>query len=162
MKRTQPMSTRRYKLTPVNDGVEYINIYSSGQTVLGRMLSPFSDIGFVHPEYGRFASGEGFYYWRATGKQHDQLRLLSGFQAKAVGREFARVQDPTFRADIVLAARLKVEQNKELAMLLKENYLPFEHYYCFRSNVGFSIQDRTADYQDVIDELVLVSAELRT
>jgi hypothetical protein len=48
---------------PEEDGVTHINIYSKGKTELGRWLTNFSYSPFNHPEYGKFLSMEGFWYW---------------------------------------------------------------------------------------------------
>jgi hypothetical protein len=50
-------------IKPSEDGVTHINVYSRGNTELGRLLSNFAHTPFSHPEFGEFASVEGFWYW---------------------------------------------------------------------------------------------------
>jgi len=50
------------KPDPNEDGKSHINVYSKGQTELGRMLSNFAHSPFRNMEYD-FASVEAFWYW---------------------------------------------------------------------------------------------------
>lgn len=119
---------------PKDDGVTHINVYSKGSTKLGRALTNFAPIGFTHPKYGQFQSVEGFWYWLSTGKQADNLRNLSGFEAKSYGKSLGvKVQVDNFEEQIKEALFYKVEQNPKLAYLLKESTLPFSHYYYYGS-----------------------------
>jgi hypothetical protein len=45
-------------IKPSEDGVTHINVYSRGNTELGRLLSNFAHTPFSHPEFGEFASVE--------------------------------------------------------------------------------------------------------
>lgn len=69
------------------DGVTHINVYSRGETAVGRWLSNFTRCS-LETEDGNFESIEGYWYWLTT---HDcELRELHGFLAKKVGREFLK------------------------------------------------------------------------
>ena len=50
-------------LKPENDGIDHINVYSKGKTVLGRALSNFSYSRIRIPFLGTFLSVEAFWYW---------------------------------------------------------------------------------------------------
>lgn len=117
--------------SPLTDGITHINIYSKGKTALGRMLTNFSNLGLTHPDYGTFQSVEGFWYWLATGRIHDRLRHLYGFQAKEEGKLYQKIDVPRFEQEIKKALMYKVEQNVTLWKLLEESTLPFSHYYYY-------------------------------
>lgn len=119
------------KLDPTLDGITHINIGTRSSTRLGKMLSNMSMLGFSHPEYGSFASLEGFWYWLATGKQHDTLRKLYGTQAKFKGKEFEQIHLDNFQEVFLGAMRCRLEQHQELRQLLQKNKLPLTHYYWF-------------------------------
>lgn len=120
---------------PITDGENHINVYSKAKTKLGRALSNFSPIGFDHPKYGTFASMEGYWYWLATGKKHDTLKLLSGYEAKELGRKFPRVDCEDFQADIKKGLLLRTEQNPALSEAMRKCTLPFAHYYSYGSEI---------------------------
>ena len=68
-------------LNVANDGVKFINVYSQAKTQLGRDLSNFART-FCSQKYGKFQSIEGCYYYFLTGRMFENLRNLSGSQAK--------------------------------------------------------------------------------
>lgn len=124
------------KPVPVNDGRSHINIYSKGRTELGRLLTNFAESPFFHPEYGRFKSVEGLWYWAMSGHNYQELRELSGFPAKRRGMEILRQQErhyshenPIFRKIITDGIRAKLRDNHNILEKLIESTLPFEHYY---------------------------------
>lgn len=116
--------------TPNDDGVSHINIYSKGKTRLGRLLSNFHYQPFNHPVYGSFHSVEGMWYWLSC--RDDRLRYLSGSEAKREGRALREKDnsgEPWFYQAITEALRIKIMSNPELLGLIKENELPYAHYY---------------------------------
>lgn len=113
------------------DGEDHINVFSRGDTELGRMLSPFARIGLEHPDYGFFESLEGFYVYAATGFQHDSLRHAWGRRAKALGKELERVYCEDFEAILKKTIEYKVCQNPELCNRFHQCTLPLKHYYVF-------------------------------
>lgn len=124
---------------PKNDGVDHINVYSKGKTKLGKLLSNFAHTPFVHPTNGHFASIEAYWYWLLFNKQDNDIRGLFGYKAKQYGMAArAKAQSSlrnsdtgSFRTEIKEAMLYKVQQNKELRVLLEESTLPLVHYYCW-------------------------------
>jgi hypothetical protein len=142
---------------PYTDGIDHINIYSKAKTKLGRALSNFSEIGFLHPKYGKFVSMEGYWYWLATGKTENRLRNLSGYAAKELGRKLPRVECDGFEADVKKGLLLRVEQNPVLAEAMKKCTLPFSHYYSYGNDLNPKIiaDDKNkwiVDYIELIRE----------
>ena len=129
------MTTISKKFLPANDGIDHINIYSKGQTELGRLLSNFAETPFEHPLFGYFESVEGFWYWSKTGKMHDDLRYLSGYDAKAIGKKYKEVFNPAFEKEIKECITLKIEQNRTLFEMLKASTHPFTHYYVYEDKI---------------------------
>ena len=96
------------------DGIDHINIYSKGKTLIGRQLSNFAEIPFDHPKHGKFMSVEGYWYWLSC--KDDILRKLSGFKAKEYGREIGAndwCDNLEFKENIKLAIKSKLEQNPQ-------------------------------------------------
>lgn len=117
-------------LTPDDDGITHINIYSQGKTREGRELSNFDHKPFVHKEFGAFASVEGFYYW--LGCQDERLRHAHGYEAKKLGQSLPVVRrwnKEKFESLILEALALKLERYPALANKLAESTLPLTHYY---------------------------------
>lgn len=118
-------------LHPSLDGVQHINVWSRGVTQLGRNLSNFAHTPFTHPAYGPFESMEAYWYWIATGMQHDSLRGLWGIAAKRVGKVLERVPVENFEALICEGLYYKTIQTPTLCQQMVFSELPFYHYYWF-------------------------------
>lgn len=120
-------------LDPTLDGVEFINIYTKAATRLGRLLTNLSDLTVTHPVYGTFRTAEGLYYYLKTGKVHEELRALTGFKAKEMGRVLTAVWSDSFREDFKLGLKAKIMEHEELRNLFVSSTLPFVHYYIYSS-----------------------------
>lgn len=115
------------------DGTTHVNIYSRGETALGRGLSHFYYSPFVHPYYGPFNCMEGFWYYikASEGHRDDALRTLVGHKAKEYGKRLPARRRDNFKQVIVEANFHKVEQNSTLKQQMIDSVLPFDHYYLF-------------------------------
>jgi len=127
------MKTNPRPIDPSLDGKRFINIYTKGATRLGRLLTNLSDVPVWHPVHGRFRTAEGLWYYLKTGCQFEELRSMSGFEAKNFGREKEVVWYADFQEDFKEAVRWKIRNHDELKMLFIESMLPFEHYYVYES-----------------------------
>lgn len=143
-------------INPNNDGIDHINVYSKGETKLGKLLSNFAHTPFKHPKYGFFESVEGFWYFKKTGAIYTELKHLHGYKAKQVGKKLCPLSDAQddigltdeFKEDILEAIRLKLRQNTYIVKMMIDCDLPFEHYYSY----GNKIQ-KLPEYRWIIDEL---------
>ena len=127
----EPMINHEDKIVPLEDGITHINCYSRGKTKLGRGLSNFARIGFIHHEWGEFGSVEAAWYWLGTGKKHDHLKPLFGFKAKEQGKLLPKIHYNEFMTDVEEAIRLKITQNPQLLEDFKNSTLPITHYYAY-------------------------------
>lgn len=116
---------------PLEDGKTHLNVYSRAATRLGRALSNFSKLSFIHPLHGWFNSMEGYWYWVSTGMQHDDLRHVAGYQAKQLGRSYPRVSvdEETFRHHIRVGLEARFSAHPWLRHELAVSTLPLVHYY---------------------------------
>lgn len=117
------------------DDVSHINVYMAGKSRLGRLLSNLADIQVTHPKYGKFRTLEGLWFYLKSGMVHEDLRAMSGYDAKKFGGGVKKVWFPDFMAEIKIGIRCKIEQHAELKELVEESTLPFEHYYVYPSGV---------------------------
>lgn len=123
------------KYNPAEDGITHINIYSKAATELGRFLSNFAHCP-VKTEDGPFVSIEGYWYWLSCGD--DNLRELSGWQAKSYGREFGGqdwMDDDEFCRKITAAITTKIMSQPRMMRELAESTLPLAHYYVYGGKV---------------------------
>lgn len=120
-----------YVWNPEEDGLTHINIYSKGATPLGRWLTNFAESPFTHPVHGQFKSIEGFWYWLKTGKKHDTLRTLHGWQAKEQGKKYPSEECENFEQIIKTAIRAKLIANPQMLGALIQSSLPLAHYYVY-------------------------------
>jgi hypothetical protein len=122
----------------MEDGVDHINIYSKGQTELGRYLSNFTYSPFSHPYDGNFNSIEGYWYYSLTGD--DRLRHKWGYDAKKYGQS---LQDIHFNDEwnvdknsvkLAIICKLTQTHSNYLASFIQST-LPFRHYYNFGGKI---------------------------
>jgi len=122
---------------PKDDGVTHINLYTKGATPLGRGLSNLnSQYPFTHPQWGKWRTLEGLWYFLGTGCTHWELQTMDGFLAKKHGRGLPRVERPTFDRELKIGMLCKVMQNPELLELFLSSTLPFTHYYYYGDAQG--------------------------
>ncbi len=130
-------------MNPKSDGKDHINVYSKGQTELGRFLSNFTQSP-IETEDGPFESIEGYWYFLLTDDYHgnrERLRTLHGYEAKKVGRDIVDRDWPyqfevaQFRRKISAAIVNKMRRNPKYLKLLKQTDLPLAHYYVYGSKV---------------------------
>lgn len=113
------------------DGIDHINVYSKGKTHLGRLLTNFAHRPFNHYKDGYFASVEAYWYWLSSGKTHDEIRPLHGFDCKKIGKTLPRIETEDFECHIKKAILESIEQNEAVKSLLRDNTLPLAHYYVY-------------------------------
>ena len=120
------------------DGITHINIHPKGKTPLGRLLTFFRNIPFIHPNYGPFYSMEGFKHYVQTGYMHDKLRYVYGYRAKELGKTYPsnmeNMSNSDYEIEIMYAHYEKVKQNVRLLQMVIDSELPFDSYYCFGPN----------------------------
>jgi len=122
-------------ISPVDDGVSHINIYSKGRTELGRYLSNFADAD-IETEDGFFRTIEGYWYWLSC--KDDRLRNTSGYESKRLGRELRAAdwpKTPDFEKKICKAIMLKLIEPWTVEQLKATGRKPFYHYYDYGSKV---------------------------
>lgn len=152
-------------IIPENDGIDHINLYSKSKSELGRLLTNFAHTPFNHHLFGEFCSIEGLWYWLLTDRKHDELRKVSGYAAKELGKAFLKeeklVQVPDdFMQNIKSGILAKVEQNEVVRSLLKENHLPLIHYYTYGDPGNQAIR-RPREYDWITTYLELVRCYLQ-
>lgn len=122
-------------IDPNKDGVDHINVYSKGKTSLGRKLSNFYELP-IETVDGKFNSIEGYWYWLGADdvKEKEELRSLSGYDAKEIGQLLAdednKIDQQKFKSKINKAIWVKVNQPEIKSDFLNSS-LPFEHYYVY-------------------------------
>jgi len=146
------------ELHPRYDGKTHINMYTRGQTDLGRLLSNIitpDDLPVIETPHGKFATIEGYWHW--LGHRDERLRTLSGWDAKAWVRGRKRPYNMPFSEfyDFMKQAiTYKITHSPTLRTLLKDSTLPFTNYYVS----GNRVIDPGADWlcqivEDVRDSL---------
>ena len=118
------------------DGVDHINIWEYAQTELGKCLSHDVAIGFIHPVVGRFKSIVGFFNYIRSEERDDRLRQLSSKVANTHFKKLTPVKVPGFKALVMDANWLKVQQNPALKAALMESTLPFDCWYTYKRKDG--------------------------
>lgn len=118
-------------MEPEQDGNTHINIFSRGKTELGRFLSNFAHSP-ITTEDGPFMSVEGYWYWLSN--RNEQMRNVSGWNAKKTGRTYPKtiqLTEQEFQRKIREACWIKIHSNRHMLEVFKVSTLPFTHYYVF-------------------------------
>ena len=128
------------KYKPQDDGITHINVYSKGNTELGKLLSNFAHTPFRIPFMGDFQSVEGFWYWVITGA--DELKILHGWYAKRRGEQislnlgtFTKEEYAVTKQHLQIAYKAKLRYNKKIEEMLMKNELPLTHYYVYNEKI---------------------------
>lgn len=121
-------------LDPSLDGITHINVYSGGNTRVGREISNMSTHPIVHPRHGNFNTIEGFWWWLSTGMKDDYFRTCSGFDARKKGYKQDKVTHTAFKHEIRYAIALKLKTHPKILKRLTHSTLPLTHYYVYGRN----------------------------
>jgi len=128
------------QINPADDGITHINIWTQAKTGLGKDLSNLSARSMLHPEFGKFACLEGYWYWLKTGKQHNVLRGLSGFEAKQQGKTFEVVYNDHFEREFKQGLYWRLAQHPDMSDALRRlvgyDQLDLRHYYVYGKEPG--------------------------
>lgn len=147
-----------YPYHPLKEGVDHINAYSRSSTWLGRNLSNFAECS-INTRFGRFKSVEGFWYWLSTGKIHNKLKDMHGFEAKDYGRTFAVVEEENFESYVKEAITYKFFMNPMIKDGLVENNLKLAHYYYYGKPENPNVQpvacDWMLDHMQTLNDLLV-------
>lgn len=126
------------------DGVHHINIWENADTELGVGLSHMTDAPFEHPEFGPFASVEGFWQWLRDASHDDRHRTTHGRAARNGSRDKEICFVDNFRYKIMMANWYKVQTYDYFKDELKKSELPFEMYYVFKEENGIKVRPSPA------------------
>lgn len=125
------MCSALLRADPLLDGVTHINVYSRGQTALGRDLSNFATTPITLPNHGAFRCLEGYWHWLSTGCCHDAFRTVNGYHAKQLKKQHEKVPIDNFEAQFCAAIAAKLDQHPEITHQLCMCNLPLLHYYVY-------------------------------
>lgn len=145
-------------IDPKRDGIDFINVYSRGNTKLGRFLSNMY-YAPVDTPYGRFDTIEG--YWHYLGlpdncPDKEQLKTADGFHARRIGQalreQYGTVERDDFETLISAALLEKLSSYSDdwVEEYGKIGKVPLKHYYV--SNRG-KIINLTSRYKWMLDLL---------
>lgn len=127
-------------INPKLDGIDHVNMYSKGNTNLGRFLTNFAHTP-IDLEDGHFESIEAYWYWLsipAYAPERDILAGMYGWKAKDMGRKLRKkyrpVHIPDFEERIRKAVRTKLRTHTAWQSSPYVN-LPIEHYYVYNNRI---------------------------
>lgn len=121
----------------LQDGINCINIYSQGQTALGKSLSNFADCR-IDISLGYFRTIEGLIFF--LGSFDNSFRIKSGPAAKKDGKRLNRnitLPEDIFKGLIIEAMEAKLAKDEGLTEALRDSTLPLVHYYNMHGNKVF-------------------------
>jgi len=111
------------------DGVDHINISLTGATRLGQLLSFSSNVRLEHPYFGHFSTMNGFWGYLTSPTRDERFRKLSGGMCRKLSKELPRLKLRNIKYLLKTAEWMRINGNKELVELIKDNTLPFISYY---------------------------------
>lgn len=112
------------------DGIDHINVGSSGKTRLGQFLDINSEARFEYPGFGWFKSVGGLWVWLAIDpeKRTDDIRHMSGPRARRAAQDVRQFEVEGFYHMIADAVWHRVCQYPDAMNDLAGNDLPFKQY----------------------------------
>lgn len=117
------------------DGINCINIYSKGETALGRSLSNFSDCN-INISLGYFRTIEGLIFYLQS--FDERFRILNGPECKNLSKQLDRtkviIPENIFKRFIIEAMYSKINTDPDLKCAIKDSELKFVHYYSYFGN----------------------------
>lgn len=124
------------------DGISHINIYSRGKTKLGKQLTNMYHFKFIYDNV-EFISVEQAWHFYKFCKYPELankiLKLDSSFKcldfAKANKQNDIDTQSVMFKELMKDVIRTRLECDEPLMNLLRNSWLPFEHYYAYSSKI---------------------------
>lgn len=139
-----------------DDGVNLINIYSKGKTSLGRRLTNMHHFTFRYDNIEFISVEQAWHFYKFCGHPEIANQILQ-FKNSFECLKFARankqedsaeyVQTPIFQELMKDVIRTRIECDIELQNMLRNSWLPFEHYYVY----GDKIQDQRDKYGWLIE-----------
>lgn len=118
---------------PKMDGIDHIRIDLNAVSRLGRKLPLLADVKVSHPKYGIFRTGQGLWEYLKIGEDLEELKVATGFEAKKISAKHMAKWSKTFKDDIKIAMRSKIEDNLEIYIAFVESRLPFRYYHLLRN-----------------------------
>lgn len=109
------------------DGVDHINISTSGRTAIGQFLAHNSDNAVVSPIFGRFPSVRALWMWLLSADRDDRYRNRGHNAGR--NQNAGRRQVPNFRAIILDTDWNKLKQYPAAAEALKKSTAPLDTYF---------------------------------
>lgn len=112
------------------DGIDFVNIYSKGNTELGRWLSNFTRAPVDIPIHGKFESLEGYFYYLKTGDK--RLQKEWGYGAKELGKSLPILleeKSEQFKIEFRRGLDIKLKTYRDWFDKLVKCELPLCHYY---------------------------------
>lgn len=148
---------------PKEDGITHLNIYSKGNTELGRFLTNFAHCP-IETEDGHFESIEGYWGWLSISEENpkrENFRKLYGYSAKKLKEDLYKAGDPgrfeeRFSEKIESALHNKFQTELAKSMLTKYRdllSLPIAHYYYFGKQEPYKVVDVTEKYPEFINSV---------
>jgi len=130
------------------DGRTHINIYSRGQTDLGRMLSTFTAIpegGLIYTDDGLFKSVESYAKWLVY--RHPRLYTMTGREAYEFASYLGQGVFPRdYQEKVIKALDYKFKASKMIREALAANELPLEMYIVVKGRVYEAIDMFVLDF----------------
>lgn len=147
-------------IDPKRDGIDFINVYSRGNTKLGRFLSNMYYAPIDTP-YGRFDTIEGYWHYLALPDNcpdKEQLMTVDGFSARKIGRalreQYGTVERDDFETLIssALLEKLSSYTDDWVEEYGKMDNLPLKHYYVLNNGKIINLTRRYKWMLDLLDE----------
>lgn len=143
-------------LSAEQDGINHINIYSKGKTNLGKRLTNMHHFTFRYDNIEFISVEQAWHFYKFCGYPeiaNKVLQFKNSFECLKFARDNKQedsaehVQTPIFQQLMKDVIRTRIECDIELQNMLRNSWLPFEHYYVY----GDKIQDQRNKYEWLLD-----------
>ena len=150
-------------INPNDDGNTHINIYSKSRNVLGRKLTNMYPFEFCFDNITFNSVEQAWHFYKFAGKPEIANQILA-INNPFDCLKFARANKTEESTETALSfgfkllmedvIRTRIKADKDLKNLLRNSWLPFEHYYAYG--------DKVHDQRDKYEWLVQIFETIRT
>ncbi len=149
-----------------DDGVKFINIYSKGKTNLGQQLTNLHEFEFRFDNITFNSVEQAWHFYKFAGQPEIANKILAisnPFEclkfAKANKTDGSTETALSFGFKLLMedVIRTRIECDENLTNMLRNSWLPFEHYYAY----GTKVHDQRDKYEWLIQIFEKIRNELQ-
>ena len=142
------------------DGIDHINIYSKGKTILGKQLSNMYYFSFNYDGLDFNSVEQAWHYYKFIkinpNIANQIISMNNIYEIKKYAKKYNNetseyVQSNEFRNLIQKIIETRLHKDSKLCLILRNSVLPFKHYYTFGNENSYKVINESIKYDWLIE-----------